>query len=314
VTKALPIFADHQTAARLVLAFLTGIAIAASWGRISAADPDAAPLQQISTISDSSLAEASGLVKSRKHPGLFWTITDSGNQPILYAINIRGELLAAYRVNGAVNIDWEAIAIDDSGQLYLGDVGNSLPFVGLPRRWIYQVSEPNPLVAGPPKSSADAMPVVKIDKTHVFAFSGSPFDIEGMFWRHGEIYLTSKSVDGDSDLYRLPLEKQTKIHELLFVGKLPSSGMVTGAAVSADGRRLAICSYRHVTFYDFAKEGLPTVSKGGTSLVVRFPKTLIEGCCWDGNRLILISEDRILYQIDSRRNGEPSSNSSLYAP
>ena len=62
--------------------------------------------------------EPSGLCKSRQHDGVFWTHSDSGNPPMLYAINRTGSLLATYRIDGAINFDWESVETDDDGHLY----------------------------------------------------------------------------------------------------------------------------------------------------------------------------------------------------
>ena len=57
------------------------------------------------------------------------------------------ELLAEYHVEGAANFDWESLAIDGEGRLYIGDVGNNIFPGGLRRRVIYRVPEPDPRAA-----------------------------------------------------------------------------------------------------------------------------------------------------------------------
>ena len=52
----------------------------------------------------------STLVASQKNPNIFWTLNDSGNQPCVFAISHHGTLKYKLCLDGAQNIDWEAIA------------------------------------------------------------------------------------------------------------------------------------------------------------------------------------------------------------
>ena len=88
------------------------------------------------------IRESSGLVKSRTYPGVFWTHNDSGDTPRIFAISAEGELVAEVAVEDADHLDWEDIAVDDSGHLYVGDFGNNLNT----RRdlVVYRMPEPDP--------------------------------------------------------------------------------------------------------------------------------------------------------------------------
>ena len=92
----------------------------------------------------SCIPEASGIVKSRRYPGIFWVHNDSGNPPLLFAIRGDGRIVRQFRL-AIPNIDWEDIAIDDQGHLYLGDIGNNTG--ALPLRAIYRIDEPDPKLA-----------------------------------------------------------------------------------------------------------------------------------------------------------------------
>jgi hypothetical protein len=72
--------------------------------------------------------EASGLASSRLYPGLLWTINDGGDDPLLYAVGNDGADLGTYRVEGAKNFDWEALASfrwQDTAYLLIADVGDN---------------------------------------------------------------------------------------------------------------------------------------------------------------------------------------------
>src|SRR6516165_11844808 len=86
-------------------------------------DGAGAPLEPLGGLDVKAVPEASGIVKSRRYPGIFWVHNDSGNPPLLFAIRGDGCIVRQFRV-AVPNIDWEDIAIDDQGHLYVGDIGN----------------------------------------------------------------------------------------------------------------------------------------------------------------------------------------------
>jgi hypothetical protein len=50
---------------------------------------------------------------------------DSGNEPILYFLNLKGQKIHQVEVLEAKNNDWEDITADGKGHLYIGDIGNN---------------------------------------------------------------------------------------------------------------------------------------------------------------------------------------------
>src|SRR3954469_24128737 len=83
-----------------------------------------ADLRTIGRLPHPAIREASGIVASRRHPGVFWVHGDSGTGPSLFAVRRDGSLVRSYTVK-VPNIDWEDISLDDAGRLYLGDIGNN---------------------------------------------------------------------------------------------------------------------------------------------------------------------------------------------
>src|SRR5215831_3753559 len=88
---------------------------------VSLLDPQ--DLERIGKLEHPAIAETSGIVASRKHEGIFWVHNDSGNPPALFAVKRDGTLVREYCV-AVPNVDWEDIAADDRGHLYLGEIGN----------------------------------------------------------------------------------------------------------------------------------------------------------------------------------------------
>ncbi|HSJ66244.1 MAG TPA: hypothetical protein VK921_01150 [Anditalea sp.] len=93
-----------------------------------------------------SLSEASGLAWSVKNPNKIWTHNDSGNSNFLFLLDSEtGEILARYRVEGTVNIDWEDIEvsygpIEGETYIYLADTGDNNE--RRPTYTIYRFQEP----------------------------------------------------------------------------------------------------------------------------------------------------------------------------
>lgn len=80
----------------------------------------------VSTIKHEDIEESSGLVLSRNHDDLAYTINDSGNAPIVYAIEVStGDLVGTTRVGGGELDDPEALSIDNEGTLWVADIGDN---------------------------------------------------------------------------------------------------------------------------------------------------------------------------------------------
>lgn len=72
------------------------------------------------SIQNPAIDESSALVESRQFSGVFWTLNDSGGANVLFAIDSQGQSIATVPVPGATNVDWESLALDDLGNLYVG--------------------------------------------------------------------------------------------------------------------------------------------------------------------------------------------------
>lgn len=74
------------------------------------------------------IGEASGLAASRREPGMFWTHSDSGGQPVLQAIGADGALRGILRIAGVKNADWEdldSFTLDGRAWLLVADTGDN---------------------------------------------------------------------------------------------------------------------------------------------------------------------------------------------
>src|SRR5215213_3038830 len=102
--------------------------LAASLNRCNAAEPgqEIAPgVRLFAYIRDPRIKESSGVVASRRYADVFWTHNDGGGpkKQVLYAIDREGNTRASFPVIGVTLHDWEDIAIDGSGHVFIGGSG-----------------------------------------------------------------------------------------------------------------------------------------------------------------------------------------------
>jgi len=234
------------------------------------------------------IPESSGVVQSRRHPGVFWVHNDSGNPPILYAITRAGRILGAHRI-AAANLDWEDIAVDGRGRLYIGDIGSNKGLLGL--RVIHRIDEPDPsrparYFVKPTASSWYSMPI------------GGRFDAESLVYddEGDRAIVITKRLDGqEAELREVPFNPPAPFAKPASpnrLGVLP--GFVepaTGADLSPDGRLLAVCGVRVVRVYERPDPRGWDNLKPIAEVKIR-QKQQVEGIAWDGSDLILVSEGR----------------------
>jgi hypothetical protein len=248
-------------------------------------------LERVGRLDDPAIVEASGIVKSRQHPGIFWVHNDSGNPSALFAVRRDGSLVRSYKIE-APNVDWEDISIDDSGHLYLGDIGNNDN--RLPLRMIYRLDEPDP--------TAPAPGVDKPLRPTAASFYGFPdkkarFDAEGLFIDRGKAFVVSKRFDGrEAEVFAVRLDPPAPLIRPTLperVAKLPGCvEPATGADLSPDGQLLAVVTTKAARVYR------PEPGDGWSLIAtVPFDAKHVEAICWDGFDLVLASEDRSIYRI-----------------
>ena len=205
-----------------------------SW--YSIAEPS--PLERTGRLDEKLIPEASGIVKSRRYPGIFWVHNDSGNPPLLFAIRGDGRIVRQFRLD-VPNIDWEDIAIDDQGHLYLGDIGNNTGV--LPLRAIYRIDEPDPDVAcGQAGLAASAVTFYAMPEEN-------RFDAESLFttedpppWWPSISMVAKPSYLPSRSSLRPPCLRPARPRS---IGRLPGfTEPATGADLSSDRTLLAVCS------------------------------------------------------------------------
>ena len=246
------------------------------------------------------LGESSGLVASRRHPGVFWTHNDSGDKARLFAIDGRGKVLARVKVRGAEAVDWEDIAMDDEGRIWIGDVGNNTNT----RKdlTVYRVPEPKSLKED--EVEVDRKVRFRFPDQHRFPDpTARNFDAEGLFFDDGTLWLFSKHrSDQQTTLYRFPKTKgEVELERIgdFELGGDPDrfGGMATAADLSPDGGSLALLSYHAIFLFHRGETGWFDGEQRRIALD-QIVTGQCEGLAWSEGALWFTNEDRSLFRVD----------------
>lgn len=197
-----------------------------------------------------SIPEASGIADSKTFDDHLWVLEDSGNPARLFLLKHEGFVTDSFLLEGAVNRDWEDIAIgkgpdDELNYLYIGDIGdNELKYSDYK---IYRVPEP-----------ANFADLITGYDSIKFAYPDGSHDAEAFLVDNAskDIYVITKR-DLFSKIYRLPYPQDTQnMNQAEFVADLPFTGIVS-ASLSLGGTELMLKTYTQLFYYTrTANEGL----------------------------------------------------------
>lgn len=139
------------------------------------------------------IKEVSGLAASLKNAGLMWAHNDSGNDPEIYLINDRLEIVFTCKLEDVENRDWEDIAVGPGPDpaktyIYIADIGDNDAVYS--DKIIYRFEEPTADLQSPD------LTVTRIDKI-VFRLEDAVKDTETLLLDHKtkNLYVVSKRED-----------------------------------------------------------------------------------------------------------------------
>ncbi len=220
-------------------------------------------LERLGTLRSRRVQESSGVALSRHHPGVIWTHNDSGDKPMIYAINSAGDVLAVVKVTNARATDWEDLSLaqcpeGNSACLYIGDTGDNSER----RRFasLFVIPEPDPALARAPGDTLESVPAREVR----FTYADGPHDVEAIYVDGaGNASLVTKGRSGRVVRYQIPradLLKDSAVArpaDTLAIGPaLRTLGrMVTGAAISPSGRRVVVRTYSELYFFRRRDDG-----------------------------------------------------------
>jgi hypothetical protein len=198
------------------------------------------------------LDELSGMVASRRHPGIYWTHNDSGHEPTLFAIRETGAIVARFAIRGVQTSDPEDVAIgpcapDDRRQcVYLADTGDNLR--SRTRVQVIRVVEPERLKSG-----------VLIGDAFPFAYPDGAYDTEALLIdpRTAEALVITKGITSLGQAFRVQLDRNVRPTHAIPLGALASppgfDALTTAASVHPSGTRILLRTYR--TVWEFRRPG-----------------------------------------------------------
>lgn len=202
--------------------------------------------------------ESSGLIKSSKYENIYYTHDDSKSKEAdsinyLYAFSFVDENNAKYgkweykiQLEDTINIDWEDISITDDGKIIIGDIGNN--FNNRKYFYFYIFDEPE-----------KNQKLIKSEDIKKIAFRIAEVfwqdNNEALFYYEDSIYILTKELWGRSKLYKLNLNKveEKELYNLEFINNYTDKGIITGADISPDKKKLAILTYDKINIYDISK-------------------------------------------------------------
>jgi hypothetical protein len=204
---------------------------------------------QLATLEDRRIDESSGLVASRRSPGLFWTHNDSGDGPVVYAFDRKGRSRGTWHVEGASARDWEDIAagpgpVPGQSYLYAGDIGDN----GREREFVVVYRFPEPELSATQAAPAEARPTQTAEAIRL-KYPDGAHNAEALVVHPttGDIYIITKA-SAEAGVYKLaaPFDPQA-VNPLVKIATLRGPDffgtLITGADISPDGRRVALCDY-----------------------------------------------------------------------
>ncbi|WP_291785049.1 hypothetical protein [Cecembia sp.] len=209
--------------------------------------------EMATSMGESDLIEASGLVISVVNSGYLWTHEDKGNSNEVFLLDAAtGETVAAYELTGIPNRDWEDIEIGPGPEagfnyIYLGEVGDNNRVY---RNYkIYRFKEP--VFDESQRGSTVSIPNEEIEVITFTYPEGLRHDVETLLldpWTK-DLFLVTKR-DFFSIIYVLPYPQNTEApSQAIRVGEFPFTRAV-GGNISLDGKEMLVKTYEFIMHWE----------------------------------------------------------------
>jgi hypothetical protein len=260
---------------------------------LTACSQDFGKLQVIADL-PGTLKEVSG-IEYFAGDSIVWTINDSRNPPEIYGFDLNSQKIdKVIRLKNASNIDWEDLATDTIGNLYVGDFGNNasnredLTIYGMGNPGDVEKRRYEPVITTFRYEDQENFPPEQKDLS---------FDVESFINFNGHFYLftrnRAKKFDGRTKIYKLPSSEgdfEAKLIGSFKTGDDPDDCEVTSAAIHHPSGKIALLSYNKVwLFSDY--EGDDFTSGKITKIELEHTSQK-ESICFKSENELFIADER----------------------
>ncbi|MES2794341.1 MAG: hypothetical protein V4683_00175 [Bacteroidota bacterium] len=230
--------------------------------------------------------ESSGLAKVYGKAS-FWTHNDGGGQTELYEINSNGQLISTLNIPNISNIDWEDLAHDNAGTIFIGDFGNN----SNTRKdlTIYKFNQNQPEKTEKINfryADQSAFPPQKQDLN---------FDCEAFFWANDSLYLFTKNRgEKSTNLYALPSTAGN--YTISPKAAILLKGSITAADSSPDRKQFALLSYGKLYIFGIENK---KISFEKPLFCIKAPLKQSEAISYiSDNEILITNEQKEIFKIE----------------
>lgn len=224
-----------------------------------------------------------------------WFIEDGENPDKIYQVDFKGNLLTDFTVKNAKNRDWEDLANDPEGNIYIADLGNN----SLDREELVIYKIPDPRTEPGDKIDAEQIwlryPKSKGPRS---GKNSGRHDSEAIFYRNGFLYIITKDrarpFSGEAFIYKVPAKRGK--YKAIPVGSFTpcrERGVceVTAADISPDATKIVLLGYGKLWLFsdfkgdDFTKGRLESINLGVS--------TQLESVGFLNDSTLLLSDEKL---------------------
>ncbi|RAJ08153.1 hypothetical protein [Arenibacter echinorum] len=261
------------------------------WGSIISCASNYGQLTYVTKLPHK-LTENSGMVPAKD--STVWFVMDRGNPDKIYQVNYKGDLVKELKVKNAKNNDWEDMARDENGNVFIGDFGNNSN--DRKNLAIYKIPDPN-------EENGDDIEAEKIEFNYPEQKDFPPkknkmlYDAEAFFYYRNNFYIITKNrtqpFNGEALLYKVPAVEGK--HKAQYLGSfIPPKGkrnrQITSADISPDGKTIVLLGNGTLwVFTDYVSDNF--ISSGTLKTIDLGVYTQLESVSFTNNNTLLLSDE-----------------------